>query len=251
MKRFLIVLPIAFCTKVAHAERWLTLATEWPLFDASIDPASLRVDGKYRHVRLKVALLRPAVAAAHPELRLPEDNMRDIEISDFRVNCQGGSYLSGQSIVHRLDGAQRQGTDTGSSVALNGLGDDLVKRICALDEPRATQPLSKTKPTSTRQDPAYADVASAWRTGNTSTMWYVMDLAQPKIFSNGTQVSSMRMLGEFNCTEQEYRTQMTIGMTGHLGQGNIVDASKKVEDWIAVGVDGSGSDLMAAACDKP
>jgi hypothetical protein len=258
MKEVVCILLLACSASSAHAERWLTLVTDWPMYEAAINPESLRIDGIYRYARLKVALLRPVFSAGNPELaKSPAVNMRYVEFPEFRVNCPGASYRDGaNTVIHRLDGGKVSDTEDIGSSALDGrLGNGLVQRICTLDPKFALQPSVKIEPTATQQERIVADPATIWRQRGMTTMWYVQNFPQPRqlmVGKNANLVSnSMRFLGQFNCKEQEWRTLLTMPMTERNGEGDIIDTSNQQSEWKSVALTGAGSDILAVACDKP
>lgn len=93
----------------------------------------------------------------------------------------------------------------------------------------------------------YADPATLERSGDTATMWVLVNFGAPRRLVELAYQSQKRRV-EFRCAALESRVLETTLHAGTMGEGKVVYEDPSAKDWAPVEPDSPAAKLRAMAC---
>jgi hypothetical protein len=94
---------------------------------------------------------------------------------------------------------------------------------------------------------AYADPDTITRSGDTASMWWLLDYSA---FQRMVEVGyfSQRTRTEFDCAEPRQRVLELSLRAEHMGEGKVIYADESPHDWESVQAGTTADKLRAVAC---
>ena len=103
--------------------------------------------------------------------------------------------------------------------------------------------------TSVSDDTIYID-PEIRRKGELVEMWVLVDSKLAKHLPPASYFLSMRLLQQYNCTEERMRFLAVTWFSGNMGKGAVIDDVDNESEWRPVPPDSVGRYLMELACEK-
>jgi hypothetical protein len=103
----------------------------------------------------------------------------------------------------------------------------------------------------TEHETYYVNKATIHKSGNTVTMWSLIDYKAAQHTSNGELYLSSKAQTKYDCEESRMRILNAIWSAGYMGTKNaVMSRSNKSEEWIPVAPDSPDALLRTIACSK-
>jgi hypothetical protein len=80
----------------------------------------------------------------------------------------------------------------------------------------------------------YADLPGMRKSGNTVTLWYLLDFNTSQEYVGGATYVSTKTHAEFDCANREWRQLSFSWHSDNMGEGDIVLSASETEAWHAV-----------------